>query len=174
MIFATKAHIRKENSGQNPIQSIFSITALSPSSSVIILMSKILLEITFILVHTYLIKVYVLFNICLLLFLVSSWELEMDPAVHLLIEVEFVLPPPSGKLSQPFSSLMMTVDFAGLPPSGNSFNLLHLWWWHWILQDYHLVANCFYLWFCRITWDFCIQDMPISRAPKKVRVQVWC
>ena len=46
----------------------------------------------------------------------------MDPAVHLLIEVEFVLPPPSGKLSQPFSSLMKTLDFAGLPPSGKQFH----------------------------------------------------
>ena len=41
----------------------------------------------------------------------------MDPAVHLLVKVEIVWPPPSGKLSQPFS-LMMTLDFAGLPLSG--------------------------------------------------------
>ena len=53
----------------------------------------------------------------------------MDPAVHLLIEVEVVWPPPSGKLSQPFSSLMMTLDFAGLPPGGKLFLSL-------ILQDY--------------------------------------
>ena len=84
-------------------------------------MSKILLEITFILVHTYLIKVYVLFNIFFLRLLVCSIKLEMDWAVRFVIELERVVLPPGGKLSQPLSSLMFTLDFAGLPHSGKHF-----------------------------------------------------